>query len=52
MINSKVILGILGVLAIIFLASWLFNHVQPWIGIGVIIIALVAINEYLRKLFK
>jgi hypothetical protein len=45
----KKYLWIFGVLLSIFGSIWLFNHVNPWLGIGLFILTIIFIYEKSTK---
>ncbi len=46
--NKKIILGLIGI-AIIYGCIQLFNHVNPWFGIGAFAVLIFAILNYFSK---
>lgn len=51
-IMKQILTYLLVVLVWIYVAAWLFNHINAWIGIGTIILGLFIILHKLDKDFK
>lgn len=45
----KTILEIAGAIGFLWLVGVLFNHFNPWVGIGALVVGLVLIFNYLKK---
>lgn len=46
---TKTITSVLILLGIIFLSALMFNHISPWIGVGVAIVAIYLAGKQLDK---
>lgn len=46
---TKTITSVLILLGIIFLCALTFNHISPWIGVGVAIVAIYLAGKQLDK---
>jgi len=43
---------LVGFVAYLFVAQWLFNHVDPWAGIGFYFIGAIVIGKLIIKTIK
>ena len=48
MINNKYLLIVALVLLIPFTIAWTFNHINPWMGFGLIFLILLTVNQLLK----
>lgn len=49
MVKNKYYIMFVAVLAWIFLLSWSFNHMNPWIAFGIGFVALYFLNNYINE---
>lgn len=49
---NKIILQIIAIIIGIYLGTWLFNHINAWLGIGFLIIEVLIILNYILNKIK
>lgn len=48
---TKAFLSVIGVAGYLFVINWAFNHIDPWIAIGIFIVGLyIALKQILKQL--
>lgn len=46
--NKYIIIGAL-VLTIPFILAWTFNHINPWLTFGLVLLILLGINQFIKN---
>lgn len=50
---TKAFLSVIGVAGYLFVINWAFNHIDPWIAIGIFIVGLyIALKQILKTIKK